>query len=156
MKLWIRNSMNKLYIFWPHRTSSSYVSRRTKVSIDVQNAYLLVMSPSRAGSSSSWRISARLGSWPFHFSSKSKIGQKRAKIQFSVEDLLLIIFYDKLVLKMTKLCNENFVLISLHKWSWNWLESCYSSKIRKFDVHIVSIVSSVSAQKLSAPARLGS
>ena len=44
-----------------------------------------------------------------------------------------------------------FVLISLHKWSWNWLGSCYRSKIGKFDIHIVSIVSSVSAQKLKFP-----
>ena len=36
----------------------------------------------------------------FHFS--SKIGRKRAEIRFSVEDLFLIIFYNKLVLKMTK------------------------------------------------------
>ena len=62
------------------------------------HTYILVMSPSRAGSShsSSWRIfsSARLGSWPFHFSSKLKIGQKWAEIHFC----------NKLVLKMTKLC----------------------------------------------------
>ena len=57
--------------------------------------YAVVLSPSRAGSShsSSWRIfsSARLGSARdlFHFSSKLKIGQKRAEFQFSVE-----IFFD--------------------------------------------------------------
>ena len=38
-----------------------------------------------------------------------------------------------------------FVLISLDKWSWNWLESCYRSKIGKFDIHTVS---SVSAREL--------
>ena len=40
----------------------------------------------------------------FHFSLKSKIGRKQAEIGFSVEDLYLIIFYNKLVLKMIKLC----------------------------------------------------
>ena len=33
----------------------------------------------------------------FHFSSKSKIGRKRAKILFSVEDLFLINFHNKLM-----------------------------------------------------------
>ena len=67
---------------------------------------ILVMSPSRAGSnhSSSWRIfsSARLVTF---FASarmqklaknEPKIGRKWAKIQFSVEDLFLINFHNKL------------------------------------------------------------
>ena len=55
------------------------------------NRYRVVMSPCRAGSSHS---SALLGLARdlFHFSSKLKIGQKRAEIHF----------YRKLVLKMTK------------------------------------------------------
>ena len=59
------------------------------------NTYTLVMGPSRAGSShsSSWRIFSSARDL-FHFSSKLKIGQKRAEIHF----------YNKLVLKMTKLC----------------------------------------------------
>ena len=49
------------------------------------------------------------------------------------------------------------MLINLEKWSWIWLESCYRSKIEKFDIHFVNIVSSVSARKLkcSSSARLG-
>ena len=35
----------------------------------------------------------------FYFSSKSKIGRKRAEIRFSVEDLFFINFHNKLVLK---------------------------------------------------------
>ena len=49
----------------------------------VRLQYLIVMTPSRAGSShsSSWRIfsSARLGSWPFSLQLRCKIGQKRAE-----------------------------------------------------------------------------
>ena len=59
------------------------------------------MSPSRAEG-----FSARLGSARdlFYFSSKLKIGQKGAEIQFSVEKLFVINFYNKIVLEMTKLC----------------------------------------------------
>jgi hypothetical protein len=56
-------------------------------------------------------FSAQLGSaWLgsardlLHFSSKLKIGQEQADIQFSVEKLFLINFYNKVVLKMVKLC----------------------------------------------------
>ena len=62
---------------------------------ETTNWQLVVMSLSRAGSShsSSWGIfsSARLGLARdlFHFSSKLKIGRKRAEFQFSVE-----IFFD--------------------------------------------------------------
>ena len=129
--------------------------------------YIIVMSPSRAGSSHSW-------SWRifgssrglFHFSSKSKIGRKRAEIGFSVEDLFLIIFYNILVLKMTNYAAKSyhltlkrpFVLISLHKVSWNWLESCYRNKIGKFYTHIVMWVLSARFQlkNWSAPAWLSS
>ena len=40
----------------------------------------------------------------FYFSSKSKIGPKRAEIRFWVEDLFLNILCNKLVLKMIELC----------------------------------------------------
>ena len=53
----------------------------------------------------SWLKDCQLGSTCdlFHFSSKLKLGQKRAEIQFSVEKLFQINIYNKLVLKMTTL-----------------------------------------------------
>ena len=92
----------------------------------------------------------------FHFSFKSKIGQKGAEIWLSVEDLFWLIFIIKLYWKWQNYVAKSyhstlkkpFVLISSDKWSWNWLESWYRSKIGKFDIHIVS---SVSARKLKCP-----
>ena len=62
----------------------------------------------------SWRIfsSARLGSWPFLLQlgckkwskNEPKIGQKWAKIQFSVEDLFLINFHNNLDYIMHLIC----------------------------------------------------
>ena len=60
------------------------------------------MSPSRAALAEDFQLGSARDL--FHFSSKSKVGQKRAEIRFSFEDLLLIIFHNKLVVKMTKLC----------------------------------------------------
>ena len=85
-------------------------------------------------------FSARLGLAfdLFHFSSKSKIGRKRAEIWFSVEDLFfLLIFIINLYWKWLNYAAKSnystlktpFVLINSDKWSWNWLESCYWSKI---------------------------
>ena len=129
------------------------------------------------GSEPSWleQKDFQLGSWLFHFSSKSKIDQKRAEIRFSVEDLFLIIFIITLYWKWLNYAAKSyystlktpFLLRNSDKWTWNWLESCYWSKIGKLDcnfknlqffyIHIVGIVSSVSARKLKCPssARLG-
>ena len=91
----------------------------------VLSQWVLVMSPSRAGSShsSSWRIfsSPQLGSWPF--SLELGIGKwlkNELKFQLSVEDIFSII-------KMTKLCiwirsftfKKPKVHINDYKIDWN-------------------------------------
>ena len=66
------------------------------------------MSLNRAGlnHSLSWRVSAQLGSAsdPFHFILELKIDLNGLQFQLSFKDLFFIISYNKLVLKMTKLC----------------------------------------------------
>ena len=62
------------------------------------------MSPSRAGSSPIARAEGVLARLVTFFTSACnlKIGLNQAEIQLAVEDLFLIHFYNKLVLKMTK------------------------------------------------------
>ena len=67
----------------------------------IEIKYILVMSPSRAGSShsSSWRIfsSARLCLWPFSLQLGIENWLKNElKFQFSIEHLFSIIFYSKI------------------------------------------------------------
>ena len=115
------------------------------------------MNPSRAGSSlsSSWRIFSSARDL-FHFSSELKIDWKRAEISILIWRPIFYYFYA---------CKSNYsriktpfcatkIQINYHELDWNhntWL-------LRLFDIHIVGIVSSVSARKLKCPssARLSS
>ena len=100
------------------------------------------MSPIRAGSShsSSWRIfsSARLGSWPFSLQLEiENRPQTSRNLIFCWRSIFLLIFIINLYWKWLNYAAKSnystlktpFVLINSDKWSWNWLESCYWSKI---------------------------
>ena len=129
------------------------------------------MSPSRAGSShsSSWRVFSSARDL-FHFSSKwksaknePKIGWKWAKIQFLffIKNLYwkwlnyAAQLYNSALKKPHLLINDYEIdynhVIKAKSWGKNEL-------LRFFDIHIVGIVSSVSARKSRCPssARLGS
>jgi hypothetical protein len=108
--------------------------------------WVLVMSPIFS--------SARLVTF-FTSARNWKFTKNELKFGFSIEDLFFIIFYNKLVLKMSKLCT--FLLHKFKKRSIKLIEIMIQKQnweIWKICFHIVS---SVSARKLECPssARLG-
>ena len=75
---WTRSSLFDLYFFfcWPQARHEAIWKTKTQNLPGKLGRYLVVMSPSQAGSShsSSWRIFslARLGSWPFSLQLKTE------------------------------------------------------------------------------------
>ena len=82
-----------------------------------------------------------------------KLANNELKFDSQLKTYFWLIFIIKLYRKWQNYVAKSYyttlktplVLISSDKWLWNWLESCFSSKIGRFDIHIVS---SVSARKM--------
>ena len=106
----------------------------------------------------SWIFSSvRLGLWAFFtLAWNRKLAKNELKFNSQLKTYFWLFFIINLYWKWLNYAARSyywtlktpFVLICLDKWSWNWLRSCYRSKIGKFDIHTVS---SVSARELKCP-----
>ena len=94
----------------------------------------------------SWRIFSSAQLMAFSTSAQNqKIGRKEPKFDCQLKTNFWITFViNKLLLKITKLCSQIMksyystlkipsCYINSDEWLWKWLESCYRSKIGKFE-----------------------
>ena len=107
-----------IFFCWPQARHEAIWKTKTQNLPGKLGRYLVVMSPSRAGSS--WRIfsSARLGSWPFPHQLEKKISSKIRKLAFLATQIFFFLFHLHFYSISEDFCSEYWFL--LLKWLIFW------------------------------------